>query len=69
MTLESDPDPAKERALAELEKAKREIEMLQRDLAAGTLDRRRLESGLEKVRQDVCEVRAQVPHFRPKPGP
>jgi hypothetical protein len=53
-----------ERALKEVERAEREIKKLTRELKAGTLDRRKLESGLEKVRKYVCVIPSHVPHFK-----
>ena len=53
-----------ERALKEVERAEREIKKLTRELKAGTLDRRKLESGLAKVQKYVCVIPSHVPHFK-----
>ncbi len=68
MTLKQ-PKPGKERALKELRKAEKEISKLKRELKAGTLDGRKLESGLENLQKGVCDVILQVPHFTPGKTP
>jgi plasmid stabilization system protein ParE len=51
------------RALKEVERAEREIRALQRELKAGTLDRKKLDSGLKKVQHYVCKIPTHVPPF------
>jgi chromosome segregation ATPase len=53
-----------ETAIEELKRARWEIEQLQRELGEGTLDRRKLESGLKKLHHEVCEIAAHVPTFK-----
>jgi predicted nuclease with TOPRIM domain len=53
-----------ETAIEELKRAQWEIEEIQRELGEGTLDRRRLESGLKKLHHEVCEIAAHIPHFK-----
>jgi hypothetical protein len=55
---------ANDRALKEVERAEREIKKLRRELKAGTLDARKLDSGLLKVEKYVCEIPKHVPHFK-----
>jgi hypothetical protein len=55
---------ANDRALKEVERAKREIAKLRRALKAGTLDARTADSGLLKVQKYVCEIPNHVPHFK-----
>ena len=55
---------ANDRALKEVERAKKEIAKLRRELKAGTLDARKLESGLLRVRKYVGEIPTHVPHFK-----
>ena len=49
------------RAEEEIRKASREIRNLQTQLKAGTLDRRKLEAGLEELGETV----GNIPTFRP----
>lgn len=55
---------ANDRALKEVERAKKEIAKLRRELKAGTLDAKTLNTGLEKVQKYVCEIPNHVPHFK-----
>jgi chromosome segregation ATPase len=52
-----------DRAIKDVERAKKEIAKLRRELKAGTLDRKKLESGLEKVHEYVAEIPIHVPPF------
>jgi septal ring factor EnvC (AmiA/AmiB activator) len=51
-------------ALKEIKRAEREIGELQRELKAGTIDRKKLESGLEKVHKDVRKIAHHIAHFK-----
>jgi chromosome segregation ATPase len=53
-----------ESALEELKRVEEEIENLQLELGAGTLDRRKLESGLRKLQKQVCEIEHHIPTFK-----
>jgi hypothetical protein len=52
-----------DKALEEVHRAEKEIGILKRELAAGTLDRKKLESGLEKLDCYVRQIPSHVPPF------
>jgi septal ring factor EnvC (AmiA/AmiB activator) len=52
-----------DRVYKEVKKAKREIAKLQRELKAGTLDMRRLTTGLAKTNEYVSEIPTHIPIF------
>jgi plasmid stabilization system protein ParE len=52
-----------DRAIREVERAEKEIDKLRRELKAGTLDRKKLESGLEKLNCYLAEIPSHVPPF------
>jgi hypothetical protein len=53
-----------ERALKEVKRAEKEIKKLRRELKAGTLDARKLGSGLGTVQKFVCAIPGHIPHFK-----
>jgi septal ring factor EnvC (AmiA/AmiB activator) len=50
--------------LKELKRAEREIGELQRELKAGTIDRKKLESGLGHVHKEVRKIAHHIAHFK-----
>jgi predicted nucleic acid-binding Zn-ribbon protein len=53
-----------DKALKELKRVEKEIEKLWRELEAGSLDKIKLEAGLEKLQKEVCAIADHIPTFR-----
>jgi hypothetical protein len=52
-----------DRVYKDVKKAKKEIAKLQRELKAGTLDRRRLTTGLKRANEYVSDIPVHIPIF------
>jgi hypothetical protein len=52
-----------DRVYKEVKRAERELGKLQRELYAGTLDARRLTTGLEITKKLVCKIPTHIPIF------
>jgi hypothetical protein len=47
----------------DIAKAEKEVRELQAELKDGTLDRLKLQSGLQNLQTTICEIGAQLPTF------
>jgi hypothetical protein len=48
----------------DIAKAEKEVRELQDELKDGTLDRLKLQSGLQNLQSTICEIAAQLPTFK-----